>query len=176
MRTSLRRPLAVSAAVGTAAHNAFELGSGVGLVWQPELGLAGALALWGVQLPAWITLAARGERRWDNAVAVLSGTALAGMIVHFTIWPWQRGPLGLPVLVAYQGLSDRQLSFYNAILAAWGLAAAGALVVEAPQGTRRWGLVGLATLPLLRRSASHHFAWATQQARDNPAWWNRSLK
>ncbi len=45
MTTSLRRPLAVSAAVGTAALNAFELGSGVGLVWQPELGLAGALAL-----------------------------------------------------------------------------------------------------------------------------------
>jgi len=91
MTTSLRRPLAVSAAVGTAAHNAFELGSGVGLVWQPELGLAGALALWGVQRPAWITLAARGERRWDNAVAVLSGTALAGMIVHFTIGTRQRG-------------------------------------------------------------------------------------
>ncbi len=144
-------------------------------MWQPELGLAGALALWGVQLPAWITLAARGERRWDKAVAVLSGTALAGMIVHFTIWPWRRGPLGLPVLVAYQGLSDRQLSIYNAILAAWGLTATGALIVEAPPGTRRWGLVGLATLPLLRRSASHHFEWATHQARDNPAWWNRAL-
>jgi hypothetical protein len=35
--------------------------------------------------------------------------------------------------------------------------------------------VGFATLPLLRRSARHHFSWLEQQARTSPAWWNRGV-
>jgi hypothetical protein len=41
---------------------------------------------------------------------------------------------------------------------------------------RPWtALVGLATLPLMRASATHHFVWLTQQATTNRAWWNRGV-
>ena len=66
-------------AILTAGHHGFELTSGVGLVWQPELGLGPASALWGAQIPLWVILAARGSRRWDRLLAVLSGTALEGV-------------------------------------------------------------------------------------------------
>ncbi|MGO9856127.1 MAG: hypothetical protein ACLPYY_13920 [Acidimicrobiales bacterium] len=157
----------------TAAHHGFELTSGVGLVWQPELGLGPAGALWGAEIPLWVALAARGGRRWDRLLAVLSGTALAGVFVHFLLWPWRRNRLGIPVLIDAEGLEPRVLPAYNALLHVWGLACALSILHEVRPGARRWSLVGLATLPLLRRSAQHHFSWLTQEAQRNPAWWNR---
>ena len=48
-----RRALHIGAVVGTAAHHGFELAAGVGLVFQPYLGLGGSLTAWGTALPAW---------------------------------------------------------------------------------------------------------------------------
>ena len=160
-------------AVLTAAHHGFELASGVGLVWQPELGLGPAGALWGAQIPLWVALAAKGSRRWDRLLGALSGTALAGVVVHFLVWPWRRNRLGIPVLTEAEGLAPEVLPAYNALLHLWGLACVLSIVHEVQPGARRWSLVGLATLPLLRHSAQHHFSWLTEEAQKNPAWWNR---
>ena len=171
----VRRPLTAAAAVLTGAHHGFELSNGIGLVLQPELGLAGSSALWGAQLPAWILLAARGGKRWDRVLAVWCGTALAGALVHFIIWPWRRGRLGIPVLIEAEGLDPSSLPVYNAILYVWGAASALAILLEIPGSSRKWALAGLATLPLQHVSATHHFTWLQRQAVDRPAWWNRAV-
>src|ERR1051325_6174375 len=83
-----RRPLHALACLGAASHHAFELAAGVGLVFQPYLGLAGAFALWGVSLPAWFAAAVAGSERWDRPLAFLAGLSVGGAAVHFTLWPW----------------------------------------------------------------------------------------
>ena len=165
----------MAAAAGTAAHHGFELGSGVGLVWQPELGLTGSGTFWVAELGLWSLVAARGSQRWDGVLALLSGAGLAGVIVHFTLWPWRRNRFGIPVLTEAEGLPPSRLPAYNTILGLWGLASILSLLELSPS-RRRWALVGLAALPLLRRSARHHFAWATTEAELHPAWWNRGLR
>jgi hypothetical protein len=162
-------------AILTAAHHGFELTSGVGLVWQPELGLGASGVLWGAQIPIWLTLAVKGDRRWDRVLAALSGTALAGVCVHFLIWPWRRNRLGLPALTEAEGLAPTVLPAYNALLHLWGVACALSIAREVQPGARRWSLLGLAALPLLRRSAQHHFSWLIEEAARNPAWWNRGV-
>jgi hypothetical protein len=90
--------------------------------------------------------------------------------------------IGLPraatmwsVLSEAEGLEPGQLPAYNLVLYAWALSAAAALALETPRRARRWALVGgLAAVPL-RWSARHHFIWIKEQARANPAWWNRAL-
>ena len=170
----MRRPWHVLTCLAAASHHVFELGAGTGLVFQPYLGLAGAGALWSVVLPSWLIAAARGSSRWDRPLAFAAGLALGGTVVHYTLWPVEDRN-GLPVLVAAEGLRPGQLPAYNAVLYAWGLSALVALVKETPRGARRWAAAGaLAAVPL-RFSARHHFRWIKEQARANPAWWNRAL-
>jgi hypothetical protein len=164
------------AAAGTAAHHGFELSQGVGLVAQPELGLSGAGALWGTQIPLWVALAAKGGRRWDKMLAAWSGAALGGVLVHFLLWPWRYNRIGIPVLTEAEGIPESRLLAYNAILRVWFLASALSIALEISPRDRKWALVGLATLPLLRRSAKHHFSWIVEEAGTNPAWWNRGIE
>jgi hypothetical protein len=171
-----RRPWTMVAATFTAAHHGFELSSGLGLVGQPELGLGGAGAVWAAQIPTWIALAARGDKRWDKLLAVWSGAALGGVVVHFVIWPWRRSALGLPVLTEAEGLAVSQLPGYNALLYGWAAASALSIALEIPPRERRWALLGFAALPLLHRSAKHHFSWIVDQAATTPAWWNRGVQ
>ena len=193
--TGARRWLHLGAVAWTAVHHGFELAAGVGLVFQPYLGLGGALAAWGVALPSWAGLVLLARRRAarpaagddddtvgraaDAALAVLAGVAIAGVLVHFRLWPFERRPagrlLGVPVLVEAEGLSRGQLPAYNAVLYAWGLSAAVALAAGTPRGSRRWALPGLFSAVPLAASARHHFAWARRQAVEHPAWWNRAL-
>ena len=168
-------PLSAATAGLTAAHHGFELTSGIGLVLQPELGLVGSSALWGFILPAWAGLASARVPRRSTLLAVSSGTALAGALVHFILWPSRRGPLGLPVLVEAEGLPAARLPAYNAILYAWGTVAAGSILLEVPRDRRRWALLGLATIPLQVVSARRHFTWLSRQSIDRPAWWNRAM-
>jgi hypothetical protein len=158
------------------AHHSFELGSGVGLVFQPELGLAGATGIWLAQFVAWAWLAARGGRRTEPLLAGLAGISLSGVLVHFLLWPWRRGRLGLPALTDAEGLSEAQLPVYNAILWAWALSATGSLLFETSGKSRRWALAGAFTLPIFARSAKFHFEWVGEQAKTDPAWWNRALQ
>jgi hypothetical protein len=170
----MKRPWHALTCLGTAAHHAFELGAGVGLVFQPELGLRGAGALWGLGLPSWLAVAARGSRAWDRLLAVAAGMSIGGAAVHFTLWPWTAGR-GLPVLTEAEGLRPEHLPAYNAMLYGWALAALVALYRETPAGVRRWALAGIPAALVLRPSARYHFRWVRDQARTNPAWWNRGL-
>ena len=173
-RLTTPRPWTTATAMLTAAHHGFELISGVGLVLQPELGLGFAGALWGTGIPAWIRLAAKGEdTRWDPLLAAWSGVSLAGVVVHFSLWPWRYNKLGIPVLTEAEALPSSSLPAYNSLLHVWAVASAFSILREVRPGARRWALVGLATLPLLRRSAQHHFSWLKEEALTNPAWWNR---
>jgi hypothetical protein len=172
----IARPWTVATATATAAHHVFELSNGVGLVWQPELGLPGAGALWGVEIPLWIALAARGGSRWNKVLAFGSGVTLGGVLVHFLLWPWRRSTAGVPVLTAAEGLPASRLPAYNAILQFWFATSLLSIVREIPRRDRRWALAGIATLPLLRRSAQHHFTWLREEALTNPAWWNRGVR
>lgn len=173
-----KRSLHLGAVAGTAAHHGFELAAGVGLVFQPYLGLPGATAAWCVALPTWTWLALKGDGRHDRPLAVLAGVSLAGALLHFKMWPvgWRRlgGRLALPVLVEAEGLSPSQLSKYNAILYAWTGASLAALVGGTPKGRRRFALLGLAAGVPLSASARHHFDWLGVEARERPAWWNRA--
>ncbi len=172
----LRRPWTMLAAIMTGAHHGFELASGIGIVGQPELGLVGASALWATQIPTWIALAARGGSRWDRLLAVWSGTALGGAVVHFLIWPWRRSALGIPILTEAEGLDVSTLPTYNTLLYGWAIASALSISREVPSRDRRWVLLGFAALPLLRHSAKHHFSWIVGQAATRPAWWNRGVR
>lgn len=170
----MNRPLHSLAALGAATHHLFELAAGTGLVFQPYLGLRGAAALWSVGLPGWFAAAARGSPRWDRPLAFLAGLSIGGAAVHFTLWPVEVRS-GVPVLVEAEGLRPEHLPAYNAVLYAWALSAAAALALETPPRARRWAVVGaLAAVPL-RWSARHHFDWIKEEARTNPAWWNRAL-
>ncbi len=171
----IKRPWAVAAAGLTAAHHGFELASGIGLVLQPELSLAGSSALWGIQIPAWVLLAARGSRRHDGLLAALAGSALAGSLVHYFLWPWRRGRLGLPVLTEAEGLPTSALGAYNVILQGWAVVSVLSLLTEVPKGRRRWALAGFSGLPVLYLSARHHFTWISNEAVVRPAWWNRAI-
>jgi hypothetical protein len=161
--------------VATAAHHGFELGAGTGLVFQPYLGMSGASTLWSVSLPAWFAAAARGSSRWDRALAFLAGLSMGGAAVHFTLWPWERRA-GLPLLTEAEGLKPGQLPAYNLVLYAWAFTAAAALAFETPWKARRWAVPGVLAAVPLRFSARNHFSWIKEQARSNPAWWNRALR
>jgi hypothetical protein len=163
----VKRPFHALATLGTAAHHTFELGAGVGLVLQPELGLPGSLALWAT--------AVKGTPRSEGLLAFSSGAALGGVTVHYMLWPWERRR-GVPWLTEAEGLNDKQLPYYNALLYAWGASALLALVRDTPPKARKWAALGLASTVALRRLAKYHFTWAHEQAKVNPQWWNRGLQ
>jgi hypothetical protein len=171
----MRRPLHTLTALATVAHHGYELLSGVGLVFQPYLGMPGAAALWSGTLPAWAWVAARGSHRWDRPLAYAAGMAVGGAAMHYLLWPWEIRR-GLPTLIEAEGLRPEQLPAYNVILWGWAASALGALVRETPRGARRWALAGVLTALPLRRSAIHHFRWIREEAIANPAWWNRALR
>jgi hypothetical protein len=169
------RPFTALTAVGTAAHHGFELGSGVGLVFEPFLGRRGSLALWAAALPAWIAGACFGSSaRMEKWLALNNGMGLSGGIVHFIEWPWEIRA-GIPHLTEAEGMSHDRLPAYNAILHFWIAAGVLALAVETPRHARTWAFVGLMMGEPLRRSAIHHFKWARKQARKHPEKWSAAL-
>jgi hypothetical protein len=171
----VKRPFTAVVTLATAAHHGYELWAGVGLVFQPFLTLPGSVALWATSLPALLFGAARGGRRWNGVLANAVGAGMAGAVVHYSLWPWEVRR-GLPALTEAEGLSPAQLPAYNLILWTWVAASTLAVAREIPAGTRRWFVLGLLNFVPLRLSARHHFAWAHEQARTNPAWWNRGLQ
>jgi hypothetical protein len=170
----MRRPFHALTVAGAAIHHGFELGAGTGLVFQPDLGLAGASALWGAWFPAWFVSAARGPRQIEPALAFGAGMSVGAVILHFRLWPWERRR-GVPVLIEAEGLRPEHIPPYNAVLYAWGIPAALALALETP-GRWRWGLAGFAVAMLFKERAARHFVWLREQAGTNPAWWNRAVR
>jgi hypothetical protein len=171
----VNRPLHGLTSAGAVAHHGFELAAGVGLVFQPHLGLAGAAGLWGIGLPGWAWLASRPGHRWERLLAFLAGMSAGAGVVHYTIWP-VRLRRGLPMLVEAEGLRSQHMPAYNAILYGWTAAAAAALVLETPPVRRRWAIPGFVIPFLLRPNIRHHFIWLKAEAAVRPAWWNRALR
>jgi len=170
----MRRRWHLLTCLATATHHLFELGAGTGLVFQPYLGLRGATTLWSIALPGWFGAAARGSPAWDRPLAILAGLSIGGATVHFTLWPFEIRR-GVPVLVEAEGLRPEQPPAYNAVLYAWALSAAAGIALETPRAARKWALAGMLAAVPLRFSARHHFRWIREQARTNPAWWNRAV-
>ena len=171
----MNRPFHGLTGLGAIAHHGFELAAGVGLVFQPYLGLAGAATMWGVGLPGWTWLSSRPSPRHERLLAFLAGMSAGSGVVHYTLWP-VRIRRGLPVLVEAEGLRPHHLPAYNAILYGWTVAAVAALAFETRQPARRWAIPGFLVPFLLRPNIRHHFAWLKTQATTNPAWWNRALQ
>jgi hypothetical protein len=171
----LRRPFAAGSALGALAHHSFETRAGVGLVFEPELGRRGAIALWGALFPAMLLSAARDGRLDERLSAVNAGIGAAGVAVHFAAWPWSLHR-GVPMLDEAEGLTERQLPAYNAVLWFWLLCSVASLAREAGPGSRRLGLIaGAVNFPILLISARHHFKWAREQAKLEPERWSPAL-
>lgn len=173
-RPSRPRPLHAATILTGACHHAFELGAGVGLVFQPELGLGGAALLWSTAFPAALATAWRGGPWAERPLAACAGVNLAAAVVHFTVWPFELRPL--PVLSEAEGLPRAMLGPYNAVLLAWICAGLAAFVAEVPGGRRRWAVAGFVCALPFRRNLCHHLGWMRAQARERPAWWNRALQ
>jgi len=157
------------------AHHGFELGNGVGLVFQPELGLGGAIALWSAAVGVDVGLASRRSGGGGRLRAAGAGISLAGVLVHYVVWPWKLRN-GIPHLQSAEGLPADRLGWYDAILLGWAGASALALAVDSDPGERRWALLGVLAAPVLVKSARHHFAWVRDAAVTSPAWWNRGVR
>jgi hypothetical protein len=172
----LRRPLAFGSALGLLAHHSYETRAGVGLVFEPQLGRRGALALWGTLFPLMFLSAARGGRLNERLSAVNAGIGVAGVAVHFAAWPWSLHG-GVPMLDEAEGLTEEQMPAYNAVLWFWAVCSVLSLAGEAGPRSRRWGVVaGLINFPLLLASARHHFRWAREQALLEPERWSPALR
>ncbi len=172
----LRRPFAAGSALGALAHHGFETRAGVGLVFEPELGRRGAIALWGTLFPLMLLSAARGTRLDERLSAVNAGIGAAGVAVHFAAWPWSLHR-GLPMLDEAEGLTEEQLPAYNAVLWFWLVCSVASLARETSPGSRRIGIVaGLINFPILLVSARHHFRWAREQAKLDPERWSPALR
>jgi hypothetical protein len=166
----------MGSALGLLAHHSFETRAGVGLVFEPELGRRGAIALWAALFPAMALAAAREGGLAERLSAINAGIGAAGVAVHFKAWPWSLHN-GVPMLDEAEGLRDEQLPAYNAVLWFWGLCSALSLVREAGPRSRRAGLVaGAVNFPVLLLSARHHFRWAREQAARDPERWSAALR
>jgi hypothetical protein len=171
----LRRPFAAGSALGLLAHHSFETRAGVGLVFEPQLGRRGAYALWGTLFPLMLLSAARGGRMNERLSAINAGIGVAGVAVHFAAWPWSLHR-GVPMLDEAEGLTEEQLPAYNSVLWFWAVCSALSLAREASPGSRKLGAVaGLVNFPILLASARHHFSWAREKARLEPARWSPAL-
>jgi hypothetical protein len=171
-----RRPFALGSALGALAHHSYETRAGVGLVFEPELGRRGAIALWGALFPAMALSAARPGALNERLSAVNAGIGAAGVAVHFAAWPWSLHG-GVPMLDEAEGLTERQLPAYNAVLWFWLLSSVASLAIEAGPHSRRLGLIaGLVNFPILLLSARHHFRWAREQALIEPERWSPALR
>jgi hypothetical protein len=159
------RPFHALAALGTGAHHGFERWAGVGVFLEPWLGRRKTNILWSTSMPVWFWRALVGERREEPWLAFGAGVAIAGAIVHYVEWPWSLRFGFLPWLAEAEGFRPSLLTPYNTILCVWFMGGAGAVAKETRREDLKYAAAGVATAPLLRISARHHFQWARERAR-----------
>ena len=166
-------PVVALPAAMTAAHQVLELCAGSGVIGQHRVGLPAAASLSMLVDVGWAAMAL-GDRRWDRALAMGAGTAIAAPALHYTLFPW-RIRFGLPVLEEAEGLDGPPLVAYVALLYLWGLS--GVLASRRlPRCSRRWTLAGIALAVAFRQLAFRHLVWIRAEARRNPRWWNRAWR
>ena len=156
----------------TAVHQIFELAMGTGVIGQAQAGMPGAIAASVALDGGWI-MAARRENPPERLLAFLSGIAMGVPLVHFTLWPWTAKG-GIPRLTEAEGLPDRLLPAYNAVLYAWFLAGLGAAVRETRRRDLPFVALGLLAIAGFRSTAQEHFRWIEREGQRNPRWWNRA--
>lgn len=168
-------PLNALATLGAAAHNGFERYAGVGVFLEPWIGRRATNVLWSTTLPVGFIRALMGDDRDRPMMAFNAGIAIAGMGVHFADWPWSLRWGFLPWLDEAEGLTPKQLPYYNTLLWLWLAGGVGSVALETRRSHLKYALAGVATAPLLLESARHHFAWAKQQALRDPEYWSAAL-
>ena len=157
--------------VATAGHQLMELCVGSGVIGQHRVGLSAATLLSIGVDAGWVAMAL-DHRRWDRALAIGAGTAIAAPALHYTLFPW-RVRFGVPVLEEAEGQRGLALRCYVALLYVWG-ASGMAATRQLPRSSRRWTMVGMALAVGFRQLASSHLTWIQQEAERNPRWWNRA--
>jgi hypothetical protein len=170
------KPFNVLAALGTAAHHAFERRAGVGVFLEPWLGRRNTNLFWSAVMPFWLYRALRVRRRDEKLLAFNAGVAVAGAVVHFSEWPWSLRRGFFPWLDEAEGLPPDQLTAYNTILWGWLAGGLGSVLAETKGEDLKFAAAGVATAPLLRASARHHFKWAREQAQKDPESWSSYLR
>jgi hypothetical protein len=169
------KPFNALAAIGTAAHHGFERWAGVGVFLEPWLGRRKTNLFWSVVMPLWLYSALAGRHRDEPLLAFNAGVAIAGALVHFTDWPWSLRMGVFPWLDQAEGLPPERLTAYNTILWGWLVGGVASVVAETRRSHLKFAAAGVATAPLLRASARHHFQWAREQAERDPESWSRFL-
>jgi hypothetical protein len=170
------KPFNFLAAVGTAAHHAFERRAGVGVFLEPWLGRRRTNLFWSAAMPLWFYRALRPRESDEKLLAFNAGVAIAGALVHFSEWPWSLRAGVFPWLDEAEGLPPQQLTAYNSILWGWLFGGVASVATETRRGNLGFAAAGVATAPLLRASARHHFKWAREQAQRNPEAWSPYLR
>lgn len=170
------KPLNALAAIGTSAHHAFERWAGVGVFLEPWLGRRRTNLFWSAAMPFWLYRALRPRKRDEKLLAFNAGVAVAGSLVHFSEWPWSMRFGFFPWLDEAEGLPPERLTAYNSILWGWLLGGVGSIAAETKREHLKFAAAGVATAPLLRASARHHFAWAREQAQRDPKAWSPYLR
>lgn len=163
-------PVTALPAVMTAAHQLLELCAGSGVIGQHRVGLPAAVSLATLLDAGWAAMAL-GERRWERALALGAGTAMAAPALHYTLFPW-RVRCGIPVLEEAEGLKGLPLASYVTLLYLWGVSGVVA-TRRLPSSSRPWTLAGIGVAVAFRQLAFHHLVWIQAEARRNPRWWNR---
>ena len=172
-----RRPFAAGSALGALAHHSFETRAGVGLVFEPELGRRGAIALWGALFPRCSLSAARRRAPERAALGGQRGDRRRR----------RRRPLRRLALVAARRRADARRSrgpdrgaaprLQRRALVLARDAASSASPARPARGSRRLGLIaGAINFPILLASARHHFRWAREQAELEPERWSPALR
>jgi hypothetical protein len=170
------RPFNFLASLGTAAHHGFERWAGVGVFLEPWLGSRKTNAFWCAVMPFWFYRAFRPRERDEPLLAFNAGVAIAGALVHFSEWPWSLRLGVFPWLDEAEGLPPEQLTAYNSILWGWLLGGVASVIAETKRDDLKFAAAGVATAPLLRASARHHFKWAREQAQRDPESWSPYLR
>ena len=161
-QTACRRVWKLLALTGIVGHHGVELAAGIGLPGEPVLGRRLTGQAWAALLLGWC--AGDTRNRWPTAAAIANGAFQALALQHYLYWPWQLR-CGAPILTNAEGLPDRWLPLYNAALLAIMLGTTIDTLTGA-RNSRRWHLMGLATLPAQYGSARHHARWLQSRLED----------
>ena len=158
----------------TAGHQLVELGGGSGVIGQRHVGLVPAACLSLATDVVWLAAALEDRGRWEGALAVGAGAALAAPVLHYTLFPW-RLRFGVPVLVEAEGLLGGPLLGYVVLLYGW--CGSGLLATTGvPWGRRRWVLLGVGLAVAFRQLAADHARWIARESARRPRWWNRAWR
>ena len=159
-----------------AGHVAVELAAGVGLPMASVVGPVPAAAGFVVTTRAVWRRAGDASAPFDARLAFWNGLSLAAAMAHLGAWPRRRSRTGLPLLVECEGLGERFMPAYNALIYAGAASAVVALAREDRAGPRWPALAGVGATPLLAVLQRIEHRRLRELARTRPGWWNRALQ